>query len=337
MYGGGMMYGGGYGGYRGGMNMMQHPGGQGPMNGQVPLDANGNPKPPVPQFSTRAMVRFLMECAAVIQGTALVFVTVNSWLQSQTNATGEGGPLKQLWTIVKSVVFGNKSTNGGNAITRGTEWAKEFVQRQRHLEREFYRGSGRQFSWVQSLLLLYLVYSLVSEFRNYLRLQKLPVKVLEAAAARSRLKMLTNDSNYRGTGTGRPGGALPGPPSASGGGMTSTFSPGTASSQQPRQGKPLGGPSNLPTASTSSSRAAQGGGPPGGTSGFSSGGGTTLTTVEKVGKTSVEVEVNHANGDQEKISQYADFYFKKQQEMKEKREKQMNQGAATSTASGRHI
>eukprot|EP00392_Amoebophrya_sp_AT5.2_P002622 g2627.t1 len=266
MFGGGQL-GGGYGGMGAGGNMNGNinPHGQGQQNNNQPVM--------IPQFSTRAMVRFLMECAAVIQGTALVFVTVNSWLQSQTNATGEAGPLTQLYTIVRDTVMtqilGRPSRSGGGAsgsssstshVGIGLEWARDFLRRRRSLEKEFIADT--KLSWLQYLLFFYLSYSLVSEFRNYLRLRKLPVKVPRPAL------------------------------------------PGIRSAKQQQEMMQAGRSAGTSTGAV-------------GSSGVTS---TTRVDVERIGSSSLEVEVNHANGDQKIVKQATDFYFRKQQELKQKRE-----------------
>ena len=112
--GGGMygssMYGGGYGSsmYGGGMMCGSSLTNQG-IPGQPGAHPNNQQSNQIhyPQLSIRTVLRFVTECAAILQGFALVFTTVSSWLQSQTGGEGQPpGPLKMFYEGFKEKVLG---------------------------------------------------------------------------------------------------------------------------------------------------------------------------------------------------------------------------------------
>ena len=113
----------------------------------------------IPQFNLRTFVRFVTECAAVIQGLALVVATVTNWMQSQAGRPGQPGPLKQFWNMIKGFTLGGDAlTAGGTAGLGGGDknarlragvgsWAGEFAVRTKAAE-----SSVGKISWKQSIL-----------------------------------------------------------------------------------------------------------------------------------------------------------------------------------------
>lgn len=163
-----------------GMNSISMPMGNGSSFG-----ASGNPMPCqqqqqlVPQFSLRTFVRFATECAAVIQGVALIFATLSNWVQSQSGGGPAGGPLKQFYTLIKEELFGTvlglvkkkSKHNSSTAAQAAHAWAQEFERQGNSLKQSL---AGWP-SWRQVLVGCYLGYSLIAELRNYQRLRRLPI------------------------------------------------------------------------------------------------------------------------------------------------------------------
>ena len=198
-YGGGMD--GGYGGYgAGGMGGMGAAGGSYP--GGPPTEGpNLLTQKLIPQLSLRTFVRFVTEIAAIIQGLALVFATLSSWMQSQQGQGGQPGPLGQLYQIVKSQVgklFGKAADEGVPADV--APWVAEcLVRRARSSPGRF----GTSLSWKQWFFAGWLTYSVVTEFRNYRRLSRLPVSAQRAAALALRRRQAREQ---KGLGKGGKGG-----------------------------------------------------------------------------------------------------------------------------------
>lgn len=188
----GQQMGGMYGQQQGMMGMPGQPGQPmlGP-DGQPMLNPDGTPMMPqmVPQFNMRTVIRFLMEMAAVVQGTYMLGPMVQGWMKDQSvgpPGTPEGEVQENPLKKIGSAVFGFMKS----ALLAMTP---AFVQRRRLRNKEQQAMIGAWAEVTESLppqqpsrwwiypIWAYLLYSALQEYRTYHKLCKIPVAAGEAS------------------------------------------------------------------------------------------------------------------------------------------------------------